>query len=128
MNNEKKYQFLIVISLLLYGIISTILSLLISPLFIAYATLLILICSTLYFTKLYLRIQYNIDRKALYAKEESKKIGNKLIEIENNLRVCQLKYNNLIDSLKGVKPSKDTELIKPTEAELFYLNRLKNNY
>ena len=63
----------------------------------------------------------------LSAIKNGKGTDERLEQIENNLRVCQLKYNNLIDSLKQVEPSNDTKLIEPTEAELFYLNLLKNN-
>lgn len=61
----------------------------------------------------------------LSAIKNGKGTDERLEQIENNLRVCQLKYNNLIDSLKQVEPSNDTKLIEPTEAELFYLNLLK---
>lgn len=60
----------------------------------------------------------------LSALKTGKGTDERLEQIENNLRVCQLKYNNLINSLKEVKPSKDTLLIEPNEAKEFYLNLL----
>ena len=42
------------------------------------------------------------------------------------MRVCQLKYNNLINSLKSVEPLVDTPLIEPNEAKEFYLKGAEN--
>ncbi len=61
----------------------------------------------------------------LNALRNGKGTDNRLEQIENNLRVCQLKYNNLINSLKSVEPLVDTPLIEPNEAKEFYLNLLK---
>lgn len=62
----------------------------------------------------------------LNALKNGKGTDERLEQIENNLRVCQLKYNNLINSLKEGKPSNDTNPIKPNEAKEFYLNLLTN--
>ena len=61
----------------------------------------------------------------LNALRNGKGTDNRLEQIENNLRVCQLKYNNLINSLKTIEPLVDTPLIEPNEAKEFYLNLLK---
>jgi HK97 family phage prohead protease len=63
----------------------------------------------------------------LNALRNGKGTDDRLSQIENNLRVCQLKYNNLINSLKEDKPLNNTDLIEPNEAKEFYLNLLKKS-
>jgi uncharacterized protein len=62
----------------------------------------------------------------LNALKNGKGTDERLEQIENNLRVCQLKYNNLINSLKEGEPfNKNTYQNKPNEAKEFYLKLLK---
>ncbi len=60
----------------------------------------------------------------LNAIKSGKGTDERLEQIENNLRVCQLKYNNLINSLKTDEPIIITPKDKPNEAKEFYLNLL----
>ena len=62
----------------------------------------------------------------LNAIKNGKGTDERLEQIENNLRVCQLKYNNLIDALKTKEPIVVTLEDKPFDAKAFYLNQIKN--
>lgn len=57
--------------------------------------------------------------------KNGKGTDERLMQIENNLRVCQSKYNSLVESLMHGTPSSDTSQDAPTEAKQFYLNLLK---
>ncbi len=61
--------------------------------------------------------------------KNGKGTDERLQQIENNFRVCQSKYNTLINSLNTQEPTevdpKVTPVDKPNEAKDFYLNLLK---
>ncbi len=59
------------------------------------------------------------------ALKNGKGTDERLQEIEMNLRVCQTKYNDVIESLMVKEPSKDTQEPKPNGHNDFYLNLLK---
>ena len=59
------------------------------------------------------------------ALKNGKGTDDRLEEIEMNLRVCQTKYNDVINSLMIKEPSKDTPETKPNDHNDFYLNLLK---
>lgn len=63
----------------------------------------------------------------LNALRNGKGTDDRLQSIENNLRVCQLKYNKLIDALKQSEPVIDTTpAVEPYDAKAFYLNQINN--
>ena len=59
------------------------------------------------------------------ALKNGKGTDERLEAIEMNLRVCQTKYNDVIESLMVKEPSKDTPEPKPNGHNDFYLNLLK---
>ena len=59
------------------------------------------------------------------ALKNGKGTDERLEEIEMNLRVCQTKYNDVIDSLMVKEPTKVTPEPKPNGHNDFYLNLLK---
>jgi HK97 family phage prohead protease len=59
------------------------------------------------------------------ALKNGKGTDERLEEIEMNLRVCQTKYNDVIDSLITKEPTKVTPEVKPNDHNDFYLNLLK---
>jgi hypothetical protein len=63
--------------------------------------------------------------------KNGKGTDERLQQIENNFRVCQSKYNTLINSLNTQEPlavdPNSTPVDKPNEAKDFYLNLLKTN-
>ena len=59
------------------------------------------------------------------ALKNGKGTDERLEEIEMNLRVCQTKYNDVINSLMVKEPAKVTPEPKPNAHDDFYLNLLK---
>jgi HK97 family phage prohead protease len=59
------------------------------------------------------------------ALKNGKGTDERLEEIEMNLRVCQTKYNEVINSLITKEPTKVTPEVKSDEHKDFYLNLLK---
>lgn len=59
------------------------------------------------------------------ALKNGKGTDERLEAIEMNIRVCQTKYNEVINSLKTIEPTKVTQEIKSNEHNDFYLNLLK---
>ena len=55
----------------------------------------------------------------------AKGTDERLEAIEMNLRVCQTKYNEVINSLKVKEPTKVTPEPKSKDNKEFYLNLLK---
>jgi HK97 family phage prohead protease len=59
------------------------------------------------------------------ALKNGKGTDERLEAIEMNIRVCQTKYNDVINSLKVKEPAKVTREIKSNDNKDFYLNLLK---
>ena len=59
------------------------------------------------------------------ALKNGKGTDERLESIEMNIRVCQTKYNEVINSLKTKEPTKVTQEIKSNQHNDFYLNLLK---
>ena len=59
------------------------------------------------------------------ALKNGKGTDERLEAIEMNIRVCQTKYNEVINSLKTIEPTKVTQEIKSNQHNDFYLNLLK---
>ena len=59
------------------------------------------------------------------ALKNGKGTDERLEAIEMNLRVCQTKYNDVINSLMVKEPAKVTPEPKPNAHDDFYLNLLK---
>jgi hypothetical protein len=59
------------------------------------------------------------------ALKNGKGTDERLEEIEMNLRVCQTKYNDVINSLKTKEPKIITQEVKPNDHNDFYLNLIK---
>jgi hypothetical protein len=59
------------------------------------------------------------------ALKNGKGTDERLEAIEMNIRVCQTKYNEVINSLKTKEPTKVTQEIKSNQHNDFYLNLLK---
>jgi len=61
------------------------------------------------------------------ALKNGKGTNERLEQIEMNLRVCQTKYNEVIESLTTKEPKVITPEVKPYDAKAFYLTQINNN-